>query len=59
MMENPPSPPKPPESRLSCYTCGYTAPESEFHEKHKCYSKYLLYSALMIIPVSCIVGSNY
>ena len=48
-------PPKPPESRLTCSACGYTAPESEFYEKHKCWEKYLLYFALAIIPLSCTI----
>lgn len=51
----PPKPPKPPENRMSCSACGYTAPESEFYERHKCYSKYVMLTILAIIPLSWIV----
>ena len=30
----PPPPPEPPPGRLMCSSCGYTAPEPEFNEKH-------------------------
>ena len=33
-MSEHPEPPAPPEGRLSCSSCGFTAPKSEYEHKH-------------------------
>ena len=49
----PPPPPEPPPGRLSCSSCGYTAPEPEFKKNHpRCVIGMLKIAALVSVIVS-------
>ena len=52
-----PEPPKPPEMRLSCSSCGYTAPESIFKKNHKrCYPGLVVCGVLITFAI-VVLGS--
>ena len=42
---------KPPEYRLECSTCGYTASESIFKEKHKTCPTEKIYILVLVLSV--------
>ena len=49
----PPPPPTPPPCRLSCSSCGYTAPEPEFRKNHP----YCRTGRVLIVVLSVLLGT--
>lgn len=60
-MPQPPPPPEPPPCRLECSSCGYIAPEPEFHKNHPyCkvgYAVWGVFGFVVILFVGSIVAT--